>query len=203
MAIELECKLAIPSREAIAARLRALSAQAEDDRMERNWTFDTETHSLRERGMLLRLRAYEGEARGIVTLKRPLASSEYSEASSSQVKCREEIELEVDRPDAFAELAEALGYHLDWYYEKRRQIFYYRDCTIALDELPGLGCFLEVEGKSREAIHAVLQELGLHPEAHIEGTYRCLYEEKYGRSERGTPGIWTFERRTDLPIPTR
>ena len=46
-------------------------------------------------------------------------------------------------------------------FAKRRESWRLAGCRVELDELPKLGCFVEIEGPSEEAIQAVREQLGL------------------------------------------
>lgn len=164
--IELECKLRIPDRRVLAQALRALGAEGHADQYERNWTFDTEDQAIFRMGGLVRIRTLNGEPAGILTLKRPVEQASF--------KAREEIETVVGDVEATRTILEVLGYHVDWYYEKRRQHWEYGACQIALDELPRLGCFIEIEGPDETTIRELLQTLGLDPGTNIQESYRAI-----------------------------
>lgn len=164
--IELECKLRIPDRRVLAQALRALGAVGHPDQYERNWTFDTTDQSIFRMGGLLRIRTRNGEPGGTLTLKRPTVQKSF--------KAREEIETAIDNAEATQGILEALGYRVDWYYEKRRQAWEYGACRIALDELPRLGCFIEIEGPDESTIRQLLRTLGLDPGANIQESYRVI-----------------------------
>jgi adenylate cyclase class 2 len=172
---EIECKLPIPGRETIANRLRALDAENEGDELERNWVFDNAADDFQKTGTLLRLREYGG---CFLTYKGPIREG-------SHYRRREELETEVSDPDIFRLILERLGYRQIWYYEKYRNTWRHRDCEVALDLLPDLGAYIEVEGESEDAIDAVLTELGLAREAHVRESYRCLFHRHC--EERGEP----------------
>ncbi|MHC5103080.1 MAG: hypothetical protein ACYSOQ_06655 [Planctomycetota bacterium] len=48
------------------------------------------------------------------------------------------------------------------------------ECEVCLDELPELGCFVEVEGPDEETISSVLRKLSLHNEPHITKSYASM-----------------------------
>jgi hypothetical protein len=56
-----------------------------------------------------------------------------------------------------------------------------------LDELPLLGCFVEIEGPDDKAIAAVQTDLGLADSAHIVESYAALIQARLselGRADR-------------------
>jgi adenylate cyclase class 2 len=65
-----------------------------------------------------------------------------------------------------------LGLALSLVYEKRRQTWNYRDCEIAIDELP-FGWFMEIEGPENE-IQQLETELEIPDLATEEKTYPAL-----------------------------
>ncbi len=169
MHIERECKIRVADQDALKARMKACNAQSLGRVYERNWVLDTEKHELHARQMLLRLRSADNEKGGILTVKRP--------ALNSRFKTREEIEIHVDSISGAKTLLAALGYEPRWYYEKYREYWRYKGCVIALDELPEIGNFIEVEGPADHAIRLVLEDLELDPEDHIDLNYLGLFEQ--------------------------
>ncbi|MBN1257146.1 MAG: class IV adenylate cyclase [Planctomycetes bacterium] len=172
MAFELECKIRIPDRDLIAAALNQLGAEDLGELHEKNWLFDTPDGKLKASEQLLRLRRTNKE---IITFKGP--------ALASAFKNREEIEMKIGSIADFTIILKHLGFAQVWFYEKLRHSFTYRDCKVVLDKLPELGNFIEVEGDSEEEIKAVLADLGLDHNQHLEGTYHSLFR-KHCR-ERG------------------
>ena len=73
---------------------------------------------------------------------------------------------------------DALGYHKRLTFEKKRALWALDRCEICLDELPHLGCFVEVEGPDEDAISGVLEKLNLHNEPHISKGYAAMMSRK-------------------------
>lgn len=169
MTIELECKIPVADRDTLAERLRALDAEDRGDVYERNWVLDTPDRDLNARQMLLRVRTEDHGETAVVTVKKP--------ASQTKFKSRMEVELTATRQGEAMLLLETLGYQSVWYYEKRRHHWRYHGCSIALDELPAIGSFIEVEAGSEQRIADVIRELQLDPSDHVDGTYRSLFED--------------------------
>jgi adenylate cyclase class IV len=72
-------------------------------------------------------------------------------------------------------------------FEKKRRIWRLGQCEVALDELPLLGNFLEIEGPDDKKIANVQKKLELTNLPHISESYATLMEEKLhqlGKSER-------------------
>ena len=169
MHIERECKIRVRDQDALKARLESRDALSLGRVYERNWVFDTAEHELHARQVLLRLRSADNEKGGTLTVKCP--------APHSQFKTREEIEVQVGSMSGAKTLLAALGYEPKWYYEKYREYWRYRGCVIALDQLPEIGTFIEVEGPADHAIRLVLEDLELDPEEHIDLNYLGLFEQ--------------------------
>jgi len=98
----------------------------------------------------------------------------------SESKAREEVETGVeDGADAGA-IFEGVGFTPAATVEKTRTYYAYDDYTIVLDDVTGLGQFVEVERESedvetaREGAFDVLRRLGLDPNDQIRASYLGL-----------------------------
>ena len=58
--------------------------------------------------------------------------------------------------------------------DKKRRVWQLGDCEVALDELPLLGDFVEIEGPDEETIATVQKSLGLTDLPHITESYASL-----------------------------
>lgn len=163
---ECEAKLRTVDLEFVRRRLRSVGAQYCGERLERNWVFDDADGSLKKRKTLLRVRN-NGERGGIVTTKRPVKGGEF--------KTREETETRVDCTQAAISQFRALGYQVAWIYEKHRQTWLWRQCEVALDRCPEIGCFVEIEGKPGN-IRRVCEDIGLDARDHIPDNYLSLWK---------------------------
>ena len=72
----------------------------------------------------------------------------------------------------------ALEYEKVLVFEKKRRIWRLGDCKIALDELPLLGSFVEIEGPDDKKIADVQKNLGLADLPHITESYASLVAKK-------------------------
>lgn len=162
--MEIECKIPVPEREALAARLRDAGAIDHGDALEKNQVFDKQGE-LRAERKLLRVRETNGTV--VITYKGPPEPSTY--------KQRTEIEIVADSFTNACLIFEGLGYTPAWYYEKFRHAFTLGSCDIALDHLPELGFFIEVEGPDVQSVTNVLTQLGHTPEEHLPNSYLGLY----------------------------
>ena len=65
--------------------------------------------------------------------------------------------------------------------EKKRRVWQLGGCEVALDRLPLLGDFVEIEGPDDEKIADVQERLGLAYLPHILESYACLTERRSRR----------------------
>ena len=106
---------------------------------------------------------------------------------TSNFKKRQEIEIEIRDADSARKLLSALGYEQVLVVEKERRLWRFGDCEIALDQLPLLGDFVEIEGPDEIIIADVQRNLGLSEQSHIKKSYTGLIRDqlcKLGRDKR-------------------
>lgn len=192
MPVELESKIAVDSHDAVREKLRAAGAVPEGRVVETNRLFDNAERALFRAGCGLRVRT----AVQVDALWHPM-QAKVSPADSrchtstftfkgpqqeSGFKRREEIELAIENPEGMTALLAGLGYTPWLVYEKRRESWTLGACTIELDEIPRLGCFVECEGPDEAAIQAALATLGLGGEPNIVHSYPGLIAKHLGES---------------------
>ena len=95
---------------------------------------------------------------------------------------RQEIETEITEAESTKKLLSALGYEKVMVVEKKRRLWQLGGCSVALDQLPLLGAFVEIEGPDDETIADVQQRLGLADLPHIAKSYAQLTKEERDRS---------------------
>jgi adenylate cyclase class 2 len=183
MPSEIEAKLKVGDLEATRQKLKTLGAKADGTRLEINTFFDTPDHTLRlaDKGLRLRTRRDldDGKEDAILTFKGPNQPGPF--------KNRDEIETRVDDPKATAALLEALGFCRDLSFEKKRESWKLDGCHVELDEVPHLGCFVEIEGPDEKSIAALQQKLGLDGLPAVKTSYIALlvaWLNEHGREER-------------------
>ena len=100
-----------------------------------------------------------------------------------QTKSRQELTIKIDDPARMKEILSLLGFVLSAEVRKRRTKYSYQGMVIALDEVEGLGAFLEVEAQGeedweieKEGVLSVLKRLELKDT--IRRSYLELLEEK-------------------------
>ena len=178
MAQEIEAKVRIADPAAFRRRMAERSESGGETVFEDNRLFDDPAGTLLWRGAALRVReehpAGGGEPlRATLTYKGPRAKGE--------LKKREEIEIEVQAvPGApgLAAVFQATGLRETFRYQKRRSVWRVGECEVALDELPHLGWFVEVEGPTERAVRAGLEDVGLADAELLSADYIHLLTER-------------------------
>jgi len=101
----------------------------------------------------------------------------------AQTKSRRELTVRIDDPSQMCQILEALGFVLSGEVKKRRTKYFWQKVTLALDEVEGLGCFLEIEATGgeewegeKELVQSLLRRLELGES--IRESYLELLEEK-------------------------
>lgn len=171
MALEHEAKLRVEDPRRMRQRLRECGARPAGGWLEVDRIFDTADGRLRKAdcGLRVRQRCDRLTARParqnavLLTFKGPRVGGE--------VKSREELETPVDDGTVLIAVLERLGFHLAIMYEKRREAYRLGECEIALDELPRLGWWLEIEGPDAGSVERVRARLGLADASLVRETY--------------------------------
>jgi adenylate cyclase class 2 len=170
MAVEIEAKMKVPDHHALRCKLAELGATPRGRFLEVNTFFDTEDRALLagDKGLRLRQnRDIDSQAEQfVITFKGPRLNG--------KVKSREELEVVVGNGDDAVELLEKLGFHRMLSFQKRRDSFRLDDCSVELDELPHLGCYVEIEGPDEAAVLRVREKLGLAGVHLVRASYIAL-----------------------------
>lgn len=181
MYTEIEAKLKVESHKEVIKRLAELGAGFLAEQFETDYYFDDANRTFTKSDRCLRVRRLliEEAEKIFLTYKGAREKSEF--------KKRPEIEIEIADADSAEKLLSALGYEKVLVFEKKRRVWQLGECEVALDQLPLLGCFVEIEGPSDGEIANVQRDLGLANLRHIEKSYATLMEEELhqlGREER-------------------
>jgi adenylate cyclase class 2 len=166
MAKEIEAKLKVPDLAPIRSRLKEAGALRKKAELETNTFFDTKDQFLLKSDSGLRIRIARDES-GKQTYKVTMKGRR----ESGRFKRREETEFIADEPDAVKAIFERMGYSVALSFQKRRETWELQSCEVALDDLPHLGTFVEIEGKSDSAIANVQKLLGLEGAEPIQTAY--------------------------------
>ncbi len=168
--LEIEVKFFVDDLAAIRERvLEAGGVPSKARIFERNVCYDDADKRLLAQGSLLRLRD-DGAIR--LTYKGRLATDAQA---ASEVKVREEIELEVSDFVSAEMIFQRMGYAPSISYEKYRETFQLGTVEIVLDEMP-YGNFIELEAPSEAAIRTASQQLALDWTQRITTNYLALLQ---------------------------
>lgn len=172
MPIEIEAKLKVDSLQEVKHKLTDLGAEFIAEQRQVDCYFDDADMTLTraDRGFRLRRQTVGGNEKFFLTYKGAKEKSEF--------KQREEIEIEIKDTDSTEKMLSAIGYEKILVFEKKRIAWQFGECEIALDELPLLGGFVEIEGPDGERIAEVQRSLGLSDLPHIVESYAVLMEKK-------------------------
>ncbi len=172
MTTEIEAKLKVDSLESVERQLQSLGAQFVEQQHQIDCYFDDEKSSFAKNDKCLRLRLQSAENKKTIflTYKGPKQKDDF--------KKRLEVEIQVTDVESAEELLSALAYKKKLVIEKERQIWQLCSCLVALDNLPSLGCFVEIEGQDDSKIAEVQKKLGLENIRHIHDSYAELMTKK-------------------------
>jgi len=172
MCTEIEAKLKVNSHEQVERRLIELGAQFIAEQSQTDCHFDDANATLSKGDMALRLRRQivGSSTRFFLTYKGPKEKSDF--------KKRREIEVEISDASSTEKLLLALGYKKVITVEKTRRLWRLSECEVALDSLPLLGDFVEIEGPDDETISNVQKGIGLSGAPHIAKSYGALTKAK-------------------------
>jgi adenylate cyclase class 2 len=172
MHIEIEAKLKVDSLARVVRRLRAVGAKLQRKSVHTDTYYDDGKKSFREADKALRLRRMRigKKEKAALTIKGPRQKGRF--------KQRQEIQFGIDDVKSAKNFLESLGYKKAIVFQKKRQLWRAGGCEVALDELPLLGTFVEIEGPNEKKIAAVQKKLGLADVPHIPESYATLMERK-------------------------
>jgi len=175
MCFEIEAKLKVDSLPPIERKLGELGAEFLAEQVQTDYHFDNSGANLTTTDRCLRLRreSVGGSERLFLCYKGPKEKSNF--------KKRQEIEVEIIDADATEKLLSALGYRKVSTVEKTRRLWRLGGCEVALDRLPLLGDFVEIEGPDDKRIADVQKSLGLARLPHIPKSYAHLLREEMDR----------------------
>ncbi|MFZ2470910.1 MAG: class IV adenylate cyclase [Methanothrix sp.] len=169
--IEVEVKARAP--EDMAERIAALGATLLAVENHHDLYFNSPLRDFKESDEALRIRIKEEGAR--LTYKGPKLDQ--------TTKSRLERTVKIDDPKQMEQILVALGFVLSAQVRKRRAKYSYEGVVLALDDVEGLGRFVEVEAEGigdyeqqKQKVLSILSRLGLHES--IRSSYLQLLEEK-------------------------
>ena len=186
---ETEAKFKLDQPQDWPARLRAAGGVRLARVFEINRLFDTSDDRLKKGDCGLRLREWHTLEAG----DDPAAASEPAAQSGTTapsrngalltfkgpraaggLKSRAEIETALDDAAAGGQILTRLGVREVLVFEKVRETWRLGPCEVALDHLPRLGWYLEIEGHDADAVSQVRRQLGLADAPLVGETYPAL-----------------------------
>lgn len=166
--IEVEAKIQVQDHSPIRTALFRASAVKIGSFIQRDVYFNAPHRDFAITDEALRIR-YTGD-KTVVTYKGP-------KRTDSSIKSRLEVNIEIDSGITFEHLLGNLGFERVMEVKKRREEYAYRGTSIALDEVEGLGTFVEIEvatdadpHEAEELVEAVRKDLGIQG-PHITDSY--------------------------------
>jgi len=178
MCVEIEAKLKVDSLSEIEHKLGELGARFLGEQLQTDYFFDDLNATLTKTDKCLRLR------KQIVEKSENYFLTYKGAKEKSHLKKRQEIESEINDADSIHKLLLALGYKQVLIVEKKRRLWFFCNCEVALDQLPQLGDFVEIEGPDEEEISNVQNSLGLAELPHILKSYASLLKEQPQKSDK-------------------
>lgn len=172
MSVEIEAKVKVGSHEAIAEELGGSGAVLLADIEQADIYYDFAQKSLTGSGKGMRIRRQKsaGIETVILTYKGKRQEGEY--------KIRPEHEVEVSDGQTLMDILDGIGLQKQLTVEKKRQMWQFNDCEVCLDDVAGLGAFVEVEGPSEATVKQTMKMLGLDGLKHIQDGYAKLLHKK-------------------------
>lgn len=165
---EIEAKYRLDSFAAIRKLLRQAGAELIQSVEETDQFFDTPGATLLRADCGLRIRTTRLlPLRGAAKRRKvpPLVTYKGPRDKASPIKVRLEVQTHVEDAAALAEILAALGYRPGLVVRKRRTSYRLGRCRVELDDLPGLGKFVEVEGPTQAAVQRACRRIGLDGES--------------------------------------
>ena len=177
MCVEIEAKLKIDSLTQVERKLAELGAEFVAEHVQIDSHLDDAGANLISTDRCLRLR------RQVAGDSEQYFLTYKGGREESNFKRRQEIEIEITNADSMCRLLSELGYEEVLVVEKKRRLWRLDRCEVALDELPLLGCFVEIEGPDEKEIADVQERLGLSNLPHIAKSYAHLIKEQHCRRD--------------------
>ena len=177
MCIEIEAKIKVDSLAQLERKLAGLGAKFVAEQLQSDSHLDDASTTLlsTDRSLRLRRQVVGDSERHILTYK--------GSKEQSHFKRRQEIETEIKDADSMRRLLSELGYEEMLVVEKKRRLWRLDRCEVALDDLPLLGYFVEIEGPDEKEIAGVQERLGLSDLPHIAESYAHLIKEQRCRRD--------------------
>ncbi len=96
--------------------------------------------------------------------RRPLLTFKGPSLPGRRIKVRREVQTRLDDADAIVEIFKAVGLREVLVVQKRRASYRLGRCLVELDELPLIGCYVEIEAPDEKSIDRAAKKLALASE---------------------------------------
>ncbi len=100
--------------------------------------------------------------------------------NGKNIEDQKEILLKVDNFESAVDFLKSIGCNPKAFQETKRELWSLDEVDITIDEWPFLEPFIEIEGRSEEAVKFVSQRLGFDYREAVFGAVDTLYNKKYG-----------------------
>ena len=181
--IEVEVKLKICDRNRITQKLTTLDFRMGNQKKETDIYFDNAEGNFRKEDKALRIRQCEN-----LTTKESICYMTYKGPKLDHISMtRKEVELQIEDAQIGKEMLENLGFMSVHPVIKLRQYFHKENVTACLDQVEGLGDFMELEvivadeAEKEEALGRIIELLhilGYCKEDIIRTSYLSMLERK-------------------------
>jgi adenylate cyclase, class 2 len=157
MSVEIEAKIAVGEFDSLIKKLKEVGAVNKGKLIMRDYYFDSDG-IMSAADSCLRLRVekeYTSKrlSQCVLCYKGPRIPGQF--------KVREEIETAVGSAENTAAILARLGWKQSLVIDKIRELWYFEDTLVCLDTLGLIGLFVEIEGRSEQAVSKVKKVLGL------------------------------------------
>ncbi len=172
MPVEIESKMKVSGLAAVERKLREIRAVFRGLKKQSDAYFDDSKRKLTRNDCCLRIRSVQTDDQKhyFLTYKGP--------KQHSRLKKRTEIEMALENPKSFEKLLWGLGFAKMLNVNKKRSVWIFQQCEIALDRVSRLGSFVEIEGPNVRQITKVKKMLELDDVPDIKESYAALLEKK-------------------------
>ena len=144
MYIEIEAKLKVDSLAKVEKRLKGSGAEFLRAAVHTDAYFDDAKKSL------TKIRQRTSDSPPVIGQRDQVVITFKGPRRKGRFKQRQEIQFEIGDAELAEMFLAAIGYKKTLVYQKKRQVWRLGGCEVALDELPFLGTFVEIEGPERK-----------------------------------------------------
>ena len=149
--LEIELKVHVPDLEPVRAALALKNARFRGKSQERDTYYNAPHRNFAKTDEALRVRYSDGKA--VVTYKG-------AKIKNLGLKAREELNTAVESGETFEQILARLGFLKTARVCKQRETYELPSATVALDDVEGLGTFVEIEVLANDGGDAAAETIG-------------------------------------------